>query len=118
MVLTVIVLVYVDDLMVLGDMLHIQEIFHKLFLVFVIIETGRLYQGRANVRFIGRLLQRTGDGLLFVPGQACFIQICNEFEVIDCKETSTPATSTTAIITASEEPLDSDQRSQYRRVVG
>ena len=93
MVLTVIILVYVDDLVVFGDILHIQRILQKPFLVFLVKETGHLNEDGANARFIGRVLQIRGDGILIYEDQEYFNQVRNEFDLIDCKETSTAATS-------------------------
>jgi hypothetical protein len=86
--------------------------------VFLIKETGHLNEDGANVRFIGHVLQRTGDGILIYDDLAYFTQILKGFYLIGCKETSTPATSTTVITQDSEESLNPEQHSQYRRIVG
>ena len=46
------------------------------------------------------------------------LKTLQELGMSDCNETSTPATLTTAVTADSEEPRDSGQHSQYRRVVG
>ena len=46
--LTVTILVYVDDLIVFGELPRIQEVLHKLVLVFLSKETGHLNERRSH----------------------------------------------------------------------
>ena len=95
-----------------------KKILNQLFRVVLIKETSHLNEDGANVRFIGRILQRTREGILIDEDKVYFTQILKEFELIDSADTLTPATSTSALTPISEEPLNSDPHTQCRRVVG
>ena len=72
-------------------------------MVFLIKETGKS-------RFIGRILQRTRDGMVIFEDKEYFTKIMKEFGMTDCKEASTPSAMTMTLTTDSEY--------LYRSVVG
>ena len=72
-------------------------------MVFLIKETGKS-------RFIGRILQRTRDGMVIFEDKEYFTKIMKDFGMTDCKEASTPSAMTTTLTTDSEY--------LYRSVVG
>ena len=92
MVLTVIMLVFADDLMVFGVILHIQEIFQKVIPSFLYPGDRSLKRGQSQRSIHRTRSSSTGDGILIYRDHEHCSQILRGFDLIDC-----PATSTTVI---------------------
>ena len=113
--LQVIILAYVDDLMVFGKEEHIFTIETKLKKIFLIKRTGNLNEEDAKVRFLGRTLQRKDGGVLMYEENQYYIDILKEHNMEKCKESYTPSAASS---TCSEDLVDDDLHSLYRRTVG
>ena len=116
--LQIIILVYVDDLMVVGNLHNIQTLVTELVKELLLKQTGDLTEDDKEVNFLGRLFRRTGDTVTVRCTNRYITDILEEHGLDKCKPATTPGTSTLSRMEHYDEPLDSKDHSTYRRTVG
>ena len=88
--LQIYILVYVDDLMIIGRRENIEQILKSLKEYFLIKDTGELNSEGCSVTLLGRILKRVGDSVLLIMKSGYIDAEFEEFGLTNCKGSSTP----------------------------
>ena len=108
------VLVYVDDLVILGD--NPDELFDKIANKVLLKRTGELKQGE-TISFLGRRLRHTGETIELLPAENYIEEILEEHGLTTAKPCTTPG-STSRKTTDGVSQLSTTETTQYRRTTG
>ena len=92
--LEVIIHANVDDLMVLGETTHIQEIFRGIHQVLLIRQTRHLNEECSTLQFLGRTVQRSISRVLLYDNKQYYVQELQRLGMENGTETTTPTTVT------------------------
>ena len=115
---TAYIMIYVDDLLFLGEQHIIDKIFSELQQHLLLRPTGVLTPG-STAPFLGRKITHKGDSIDITLSDDYINNILEESNMTNCNPAATPGT--TALKTTSFEddaPLDQQQHARHRRLVG
>ena len=112
------ILVYVDDLMVIGPTTAVQDVLKLLHQSFLLKETDNLDKDGSTATFLGRILRREGDSIQFQMKDKYLDDDFKRFNLERCKPAPVPGLISSKVIEDSEEPLSASDHQYYRQVVG
>ena len=111
------IMVYVDDIMVIGDPTKVNKIFEKIQEKMLFKHTGYLDPGEKHY-FLGRQIRNEGNYFDIMLDDDYIETILQEANMTKCNPAPTPGTAANKATFADSEPLTPDQHKVYRRVVG
>eukprot|EP00435_Cladocopium_sp_Y103_P017749 s2691_g4.t1 len=112
------ILVYVDDLLFLGEQQVVDKIFAAIQQHLLLRPTGALEPGK-TVSFLGRNITNNGDSYDISLSQDYVVNILEKNNMLNCNPAPAPGTSALKTPTADhEQPLSADEHAAYRRTVG
>ena len=111
------IMVYVDDIMVIGDPTKVNKIFEKIQEKMLLKHTGYLDPGEKHY-FLGRQIHNEGNYFDIKLDDDYIETILQEVNMTKCNPAPTPGTAANKATFADSEPLTPDQHKVYRRVVG
>ena len=114
------VLVYVDDIMFLGEETVVNKIFETIQQQLLLRPTGTLTPGN-TVSFLGRNITNRGDHYEISLNEEYATDLLAEMNLSNSKPAAAVAPGTSALKTATAEQdqqLSADEHAQYRRAVG
>ena len=111
------IMVYVDDIMVIGDPTKVNKILEKIQEKVLLKHTAYLDPGEKHY-FLGRQIHNEGNYFDIKLDDDYIGTILQEANMTKCNPAPTPGTSANKSTFADAEPLTPDQRKVYRRVVG
>ena len=112
------ILVYVDDLLFLGEQQVVDKLFTAIQQHLLLRPTGTLEPGK-TVSFLGRSITNNGDSYDISLSQDYVANILEENNMLNCNPAPAPGTSALKAPTADhEQPLSTDEHAAYRRTVG
>ena len=110
-------MVYVDDLMFIGQPDEVDRIFKEIQDKMLLRPTGTCTPGK-SVDFLGRRITNKGDNFEITLNDNYITDILKEANLLKATPAVTPGATTTTTTPEQEELLDKDEHAQYRRVVG
>ena len=112
------VLVYVDDLLFLGEEQTVNKLFKAIQQQLLLRPTGTLSTGN-TVAFLGRNITNRGDYYEISLADEYVTTLLKETNLQDSKPAPAPGTSALKTATADhDQPLSTEEHAQYRRAVG
>ena len=114
---TVFVMVYVDDLLFLGEQSEVNKIFEAIQQKVLLRPTGELTYGK-TISFLGRNLTNKGDHIDITLAPDYIEAILKEHNLQNCNPVTTPGTASLKQTINDEIPLSKEEHAQYRRAVG
>ena len=112
------ILVYVDDLLLLGDEPTVNKIFEAIQQHLLLRPTGTLTVGN-TVSFLGRNITNRGDYYELGLADSYNNTLLEEAKMENCKPATAPGTSALKTPTADhDQPLSEDEHKAFRRAVG
>ena len=112
------VLVYVDDLLFLGEEQTVNKLFKAIQQQLLLRPTGTLSTGN-TVAFLGRNITNRGDYYEISLADEYVTTLLTETNLQDSKPAPAPGTSALKTATADhDQPLSTEEHAQYRRAVG
>ena len=111
------IMVYVDDLMFIGQPDEVDRIFKEIQDKMLLRPTGTCTPGK-SVDFLGRRITNKGDNFEITLNDNYITDILKEANLLKATPAVTPGATTTTTTPEQEELLDKDEHAQYRRVVG
>jgi hypothetical protein len=114
---TVFVMVYVDDLLFLGEQSEVNKIFEAIQQKVLLRPTGELTYGK-TISFLGRNLTNRGDHIDITLAPDYVEAILKEHNLQNCNPVTTPGTASLKQTINDEVPLSKEEHAQYRRAVG
>ena len=112
------VLVYVDDLLFLGEEQTVNKLFKAIQQQLLLRPTGTLSTGN-TVAFLGRNITNRGDYYEISLADEYVTTLWKETNLQDSKPAPAPGTSALKTATADhDQPLSTEEHAQYRRAVG
>ena len=111
------IMVYVDDIMVIGDPTKVNKIFEKIQEKMLLKHIGYLDPGEKHY-FLGRQIHNEGNYFDIKLDDDYIEAILQEVNMTKCNPAPTPGTAANKSTFADSEPLTPDQHKVYRRVVG
>ena len=114
---TVFVMVYVDDLLFLGEQSEVNKIFKAIQQKVLLRPTGELTCGK-TISFLGRILTNKGDHIKRPLAPDYIETILKEHNLQNCNPVTTPGTASLKQTINDEVPLSKEEHAQYRRAVG
>ena len=112
------VLVYVDDLLFLGEEQTVNKLFKAIQQQLLLRPTGTLSTGN-TVAFLGRNITNRGDYYEISLADEYVTTLLKETNLQDSKPAPAPGTSALKTATADhDQPLSTEEHAQYRRSVG
>ena len=111
------IMVYVDDIMVVGDPTKVKQIFEKIQEKMLLKHTGYLDPGEKHY-FLGRQIHNEGNYFDIKLDDDYIEAILQEVNMTTCNPAPTPGATANKSTFADSEPLTPDQHKVYRRVVG
>ncbi len=112
------ILVYVDDLLVMGDKPAVRDILQNLEQEFLLKDLGSLDHDGSSITFIGRELRRTGDAIAFRIKAGYFDVDFEHFGLKNCRPVSTPGITNFKHLDGGDEALSNEEHAFYRQSVG
>ena len=109
------ILVYVDDLLFLGEPTVVNKLFADIQQQLLLRPTGDLTVGN-SVNFLGRNISNKGDYNEISLATAYTTELLKEADMLNCNASPAPETKTTS--TDVEQPLTTEEHKTYRRAVG
>ena len=111
------ILVHVDDILLVGSMVLCRKLISDLSKHLLMKETGNLNDEHSEITFLGRLMKRTGDAILFIVEQSYYDQLFEEGGVTGSRSVTSPGMKTRDVM---EHPnfLDATMHALYRKLVG
>ena len=109
-------LVYVDDLMFVGERRDIDEVMQDLKKVLLIRQTGELSEGK-TVSFLGRQIRRTSDSMELFMSPDYIDRMLDSYGMTKSKPAQTPGGDSLRKL-LDNELLNSQEHKLYRRLVG
>jgi hypothetical protein len=113
----IMVLVYVDDLLILGPDEMVKDTIETLREYFVVKETGSLTEG-SEVQFLGRTIRRDLDSVYFSTSSNYVQALTELLDIVDKRDIRTTGTSSPTTQPDDADALDRTDHSKYRRAVG
>ena len=114
---TVFVMVYVDDLLFIGEQSEVNKIFEAIQQKVLLRPTGELTYGK-TISFLGRNLTNRGDHIDITLAPDYVEAILKEHNLQNCNPVTTPGTASLKQTINDEVPLSKEEHAQYRRAVG
>ena len=112
------ILVYVDDLLLLGDEATVNKIFEAIQQHLLLRPTGTLTVGN-TVSFLGRNITNRGDYYELGLADSYNNTLLEEAKMENCKPATAPGTAALKTPTADhDQPLSEDEHKAFRRAVG
>ena len=111
------IMVYVDDIMVIGDPTKVNKIFEKIQEKMLLKHTGYLDPGEKHYS-LGRQIHNEGNYFDIKLNNDYIETILQEVNMTKCNPAPRPGTAANKSTFADAEPLTPDQHKVYRRVVG
>ena len=111
------IMVYVDDLLFVGEPSEVNKIFEEIQKHLLLRETGIAHPGK-TISFLGRKITHQGSHFDITLGESYVQNILEEAELTKCNPSPTPGSTTSKETVEDEELLDIDQHRLYRRLVG
>ena len=109
------ILVYVDDLLFLGEPAVVNKLFADIQQQLLLRPTGDLTVGN-SVNFLGRNISNKGDYYEISLASSYTTELLKEADMLNCNASPAPGTKTTS--TDVEQPLTTEEHKAYRRAVG
>ena len=109
------ILVYVDDLLFLGEPTVVNKPFADIQQQLLLRPTGDLTVGN-SVNFVGRNISNKGDYYETSLATTYTTELLKEASMLNCNASPAPGTKTTS--TDVEQPLTTEEHKAYRRAVG
>ena len=110
------ILVYVDDLLFLGEPTVVNKLFADIQQQLLLLPTGDLTVIGDSVNFLGRITSNKGDYYEISLASNYTTELLKEADMLNCN--SSPAPGTKATSTDFEQPLTAEEHKAYRRAVG
>ena len=107
-------MVYVDDLLFVGEPSEVNKIFEEIQKHLLLRETGIAHHGK-TIAFLGRKITHQGSHIDL--GDSYVQNILEESDLTKCNPAPTPGSSATKTTIEDEELLDTDQHRTLRRLV-
>jgi hypothetical protein len=114
----VVVLVYVDDLMFVGDLDEVNHTFDLLQKAVKLRPTGQLDLDGDEADFLGRRLQRSGNSILVAPLNGQVDKILADEGLDTANGVATPGLANLKITPELENFVSATEHSNFRRTVG
>ena len=112
------ILVYVDDLLFLGEQQVVDKLFTAIQQHLLLRPTGTFEPGK-TVSFPGRNITNNGDSYDISLSQDYVVNILEENNMLNCNPAPAPGTTALKTPTADhEQPLSQEEHAAYRRTVG
>ena len=114
----VIIYAYVDDLLMLGTAVALDQILELIKEHFLIKYTGELDTEGSKARFLRRCLKRAGDSIILYMDENYLSEEFKDYSLEKCRPANTTGTSEVKRIQDGDEALDDIEHRRYRRSVG
>ena len=116
--LMIYILAYVDDLLIIGPLMVIEEMVIKLAVKLLIKATGNLDEEGSQVRFLGRRLTRRGDKIIFDMDPDYMNVDLDYYGLLKCRPAVSPGSNELKRTVDGDEPLSTHEHKRYRMAVG
>ncbi|MCP4192560.1 MAG: hypothetical protein GY768_18250, partial [Planctomycetaceae bacterium] len=112
------ILVYVDDLLVLGDVTVVQTVIGRLANEFLLKRIGALDKDGSMSTFLGRELRRMGDAIAVRMKDGYLDSEFEQYRLMNCRAATTLGSNNLKHLAGGDEALDVQEHRAYRRTVG
>ncbi len=112
------IFVYVDDLLIIGDLAKVQNTLQTLGKIFCLKDVGSLDKGGSSIVFLGRELKRVGDSIAFKMKTGYLDADFENFRLMNCRSATVPGSSTVKHMYDGDEALAVAAHRYYRQIVG